>query len=77
MNSPLHKILPYVLRPLSWIYGGITDVRNWLFDHKVFPTEEFDAPVVSIGNITVGGTGKTPMWNMWRACCHPPSISLC
>lgn len=60
MNSPLHKILPYVLRPLSWIYGGVTDVRNWLFDHKVFPTEEFDVPVVSIGNITVGGTGKTP-----------------
>ncbi len=60
MNIPLHKILPYVLKPLSWIYGAVTGVRNWLFDQKILPVEEFDVPVVSIGNITVGGTGKTP-----------------
>lgn len=60
MNIPIHKILPYVLKPLSYIYGAVTDVRNWLFDHDVLRSEEFDVPVVSVGNITVGGTGKTP-----------------
>lgn len=60
LRETLHKILPYVLRPMSWIYGAATDVRNWLFDHNVLTVEEFDVPVVSVGNITVGGTGKTP-----------------
>ena len=60
MSNLAHKTLPYILKPLSWLYGAVTDVRNWLFDHKVLTVEEFDVPVVSIGNITVGGTGKTP-----------------
>lgn len=60
MNSSAQKILPYVLKPMSWLYGAVTDVRNWLFDHNVLSVEEFDVPVVSVGNITVGGTGKTP-----------------
>lgn len=60
MKSNLHKILPYVLKPLSWVYGIVTDVRNWLFEHNIFKQESFDVPVVSIGNLTVGGTGKTP-----------------
>ena len=60
ISNPLHRVLPYVLKPMSWLYGMVTDVRNWLFDHGVLPVEEFDVPVVSIGNLTVGGTGKTP-----------------
>lgn len=60
MNIPVNKILPYVLKPLSVIYGAVTSVRNWLFDHKVLTIEEFDVPVISVGNLTVGGTGKTP-----------------
>lgn len=54
------KIMTYLLKPLSWVYGGITGLRNWMFDHDILPSEEFDVPVVSVGNITVGGTGKTP-----------------
>ncbi|MDE7412525.1 MAG: tetraacyldisaccharide 4'-kinase [Muribaculaceae bacterium] len=52
--------MTYLLKPLSWLYGGVTGLRNWLFDHGVLPQEEFEIPVVSVGNITVGGTGKTP-----------------
>lgn len=53
-------ILPYILKPLSWIYGCVTTVRNWMFDRNILPHEEFDVPVVGVGNLTVGGTGKTP-----------------
>ena len=60
LEDSTRKILPYILKPLSWTYGVVADVRNWLFDHNVLPVEEFDVPVVSIGNLTVGGTGKTP-----------------
>ncbi len=54
------KILKYVLTPFSWMYGAVTSVRNWMFDSNILTQEEFDIPVVSVGNITVGGTGKTP-----------------
>lgn len=49
-----------LLYPVSIIYGLVTDIRNFLYDKKVIPAEEFAIPVISIGNITVGGTGKTP-----------------
>ena len=48
------------LAPLTAIYRMVTGLRNRLFDWKVLPSEEFDIPVVSVGNLTVGGTGKTP-----------------
>lgn len=60
MQDSIHKILPYILKPFAWLYGFITDVRNWLFDNNVLKSEEYDVPVISVGNITVGGTGKTP-----------------
>ncbi|MCQ2251878.1 MAG: tetraacyldisaccharide 4'-kinase [Bacteroidales bacterium] len=53
-------MLKCLLIPLSWIYGGVVWFRNFLYDNKVLKSHEFWAPVVSIGNITVGGTGKTP-----------------
>jgi len=48
------------LRPLSWIYGCGVKLRNFLFDIGVLKSRAFDVPVISVGNITVGGTGKTP-----------------
>ena len=48
------------LLPLAWIYGAGVEFRNKLFDWKIFPVEEFAIPVISIGNLAVGGTGKTP-----------------
>ena len=48
------------LRPLSWIYGLIVGIRNMMFDCGLLHSESFDIPVISVGNLTVGGTGKTP-----------------
>lgn len=48
------------LLPLSWLYGFIVFVRNKLFDWKVLKQKSYDVPVICVGNITVGGTGKTP-----------------
>ncbi len=49
-----------LLLPFSWVYGLVVYIRNQLYDLGVLKTKEFDVPVISIGNITVGGTGKTP-----------------
>lgn len=48
------------LYPLSFLYGMGVNLRNQLFDWGMLPSESFDVPVICIGNITVGGTGKTP-----------------
>lgn len=53
-------MLKILLLPLSLLYGIITEIRNFLYDVGILKTTEFDIPVVSVGNITVGGTGKTP-----------------
>lgn len=52
--------MTYLLTPMSWIYGSAMWVRNKLFDCGILPQVEFDVPVIGVGNITVGGTGKTP-----------------
>ena len=48
------------LLPLSWLYGLGVGVRNLLFDLGVLRSRSYDVPVISVGNVTVGGTGKTP-----------------
>ena len=48
------------LLPLSWLYGLGVRMRNLLFDIGVLRSKSFDIPVIAVGNITVGGTGKTP-----------------
>ena len=69
MNIDLSKILNKeqrksiadgLLKPFSWGYGAGVWLRNAAFDIGLLPQEEFNVPVVSVGNITVGGTGKTP-----------------
>lgn len=49
-----------MLIPLSWIYQLAISIRNRLFNLKIIPSREFHLPTISVGNITVGGTGKTP-----------------
>lgn len=48
------------LTPLSWLYGLGVGLRNWLFEYGVLKSRSFNIPVISVGNITVGGSGKTP-----------------
>jgi tetraacyldisaccharide 4'-kinase len=48
------------LYPVSVIYGLITGFRNFLYNTGILPSVEFRIPVICVGNITVGGTGKTP-----------------
>jgi tetraacyldisaccharide 4'-kinase len=59
MASGHVKIYPALL-PLSWIYSLVTRGRNQLFDWGLLPQEQFQVPVIAVGNLTVGGTGKTP-----------------
>jgi tetraacyldisaccharide 4'-kinase len=49
------------MNPLSAIFGAGVALRNALYDHGVFKVKRLSRPVVSIGNITVGGSGKTPL----------------
>lgn len=46
--------------PLSWLYGLGIWARNLLFDNGILPSRSFNVPILSVGNLTVGGTGKTP-----------------
>lgn len=49
-----------LLWPAAMLYDGVTRARNFLFDHGWLRQEQFDVPVISVGNLAVGGTGKTP-----------------
>jgi tetraacyldisaccharide 4'-kinase len=50
-----------VLLPLALLYGGIIYVRNWLYNKQYFKSAIFNFPLICVGNIAVGGTGKSPM----------------
>ena len=58
-EGDLIKINEWLL-PMSWIYGSVTGLRNRLFDIGILKSRAYKIPVISVGNITVGGTGKTP-----------------
>ena len=57
MNINIRVLL---LMPFTVIYRIIIFMRNLLFDWKILPSRGFDIPIISVGNIAVGGTGKTP-----------------
>lgn len=55
------KILRGILFPFAVIYGTVIHIRNYLFDRKILRSTSFDLPTICVGNLAVGGTGKTPM----------------
>lgn len=55
-----------ILWPLSVLYGSIVGLRTWLYQEGVLKQRRLKAKVISVGNLTVGGTGKTPM-AIWLA----------
>ncbi len=59
MNLP--PILRWLLWPLSLVYGIAVRLRLWLYARGAFEAKRLRTPVISVGNLTVGGTGKTPM----------------
>jgi len=79
-NKILYTPVKIIASVLSFFYLIIINVRNWLYDHKVLKAVRLSCPVISVGNITVGGTGKTPCVVMLaqmlqRNCFKPVVIS--
>ncbi|MFE3846775.1 tetraacyldisaccharide 4'-kinase [Flavobacterium sp. LB3P45] len=54
------NLLRKILFPFAILYGIITSIRNFLFDKGILKSYSFDLPVIAVGNLSVGGTGKTP-----------------
>jgi tetraacyldisaccharide 4'-kinase len=60
-NFFLLKPLRILLLPFSLVYWLVIIVRNWCYDKKFFKSETFNLPIICVGNIAAGGTGKSPM----------------
>lgn len=60
-NAPLLRPLRILLFPFSLIYGAIVWLRNKLFDKKILSSTSFNLPLIGVGNLSAGGTGKSPL----------------
>jgi tetraacyldisaccharide 4'-kinase len=54
------NLLRKLLFPFAILYGMITSIRNFFFDKGILKSYSFDLPIIAVGNLSVGGTGKTP-----------------
>jgi tetraacyldisaccharide 4'-kinase len=57
----MRRSFRYILYPFSVLYGSIIGVRNKLFDKNILRSASFNFPLICVGNLALGGTGKTPM----------------
>lgn len=60
-SSPWMSAARGVLAPAGWLYAGATTLRNRLYDHEMLPVVAPVLPTLGVGNLSVGGTGKTPV----------------
>jgi tetraacyldisaccharide 4'-kinase len=60
-NFYLLKSIRILLFPFSFLYGLIVYVRNYLYDKNIIKSASFNLPIICVGNLSVGGTGKSPM----------------
>lgn len=61
VNFPLLKTIRILLFPFSLVYASVVIIRNWCYDRRLFPSTSFNLPIICVGNLAVGGTGKSPM----------------
>ena len=55
------ELLRKILYPFSLVYGGVTSIRNCFYDKGWLESKTFSKPVICVGNLSTGGTGKSPM----------------
>ena len=60
-NNPLVRSFRFLLLPLALLYGLAVTIRNFLFDKKIIKSATFNFPLICVGNLSMGGTGKSPM----------------
>ena len=59
--SRIPPVVGKLLLPLAWLFGLIVWIRNWFYDRGILPRHRLPGVVISVGNIAVGGTGKSPL----------------
>jgi tetraacyldisaccharide 4'-kinase len=63
-DHPIWKFFLKIFAPLAWLWDGVYRLRRFLYNYDFISSEKFQVPIISVGNLTFGGTGKTP-FTIW------------